>query len=574
MKNKLLLFIFSLMIFFMGLGYSSAKTLEEVKEHNIKALEEYTFNFKYINQEDNIKRNVEYLMKDNEFTSDFYDKNINKLRSQFFSYLVFKDLNNVLDYEGIEAIDMNCYYKGDTIEIYKPYEPTTTTVADKDQCNIYILYKNDGGDYSTTIYGNMTEVSGDKTISKETASIAKDLYGLFHVADIDMINHLVNYKTDTTTFFSSKNAPYEFSKIKKIKEENPKYNIFVGFEETRRGIAMTGVANGISYVSYNDVIYDFAYDTFYQSQFFYVPLNTNEEDYGKVLLDKIKNYVKDDSVEISITEGSSNEWRKSKYMDISEVLENINGITASDYYKMIGSDFNTEYAKLKNNCHEEGNTSYCNDDEYYNKTKSVILAKLYNLNINGKDYEIGILPMDDEHSKEYGVISSTDISSGIIIRTKSGNVPFDASLTTGLYNLTDEEVKLLNNNGYGAINAYSFKLYSSILDKIISNFNGVTEVLIPYNDNYSDKNLKMIYIKDNGKLEVYDINKVTYEGKQYLSFNTSHFSNYILAYGDISNPNTSDNIITYIIILIVALLGAAVGIILNKKKKTNTKKEL
>lgn len=568
MKNKILLFIFSLMIFFTGLGYGTAKTLEEVKEHNIKALENYSYDFKYTNQDDNIKRNLEYLKEHDNFVSQDYDSYKRRIKSQFYSYLVFKDLNNVLNYEGIKGIDMECYYKGDTIEKYISPGEWSTKVADKEQCNIYIYYQDDTG-YTTTLYGKMTEVNGDKTISNEAGKVASDLYGFFHVADIDMINHLVNYKTDTTTFFSSKNAPFEFSKIKNIIELNPKFDIFVGFEETRRGFAMTGVANGISYISYDGIIYDFAYETFYQSQFFFVPLNTKEEDYAKVLLDKIKNYVKDDSVEISITEGSNNEWSKSKYMDIAEVLEKINIITASDYYKMIDSDFNTEYTKYKNTCYMEGNTSYCNNDEYYNKTKSVILAKLYTLKIDGKSYEIGILPMDDEHTKNYGVISSTDSTSGIIIKTKSGNVPFDASLTAGIYNLTDDEIKLLNSKGYTTINAYTFKLYSSILDKIISNFNGVTEILIPYNGNYLDKNLKMIYISDNDKLEVYDVNKVTYEGREYLSFNTSHFSNYILAYGeDVSNPNTSDNIIVYITVLLVALIGAfIVGITLKKKKK-------
>ena len=407
------------MIFFTGLSYGSAKTLEEVKEYNIKALENYSFDFKYTNQDDNIKRNVDYLKEQDEFVLENYDSYVKRLKSQFYSYLVFKDLNNVLDYEGIKGIDMECYYKGDTIEKYISPGQWSTTVVDKDQCNISIYYDLNGDSYSTTFYGKMTEVSGDKTISKEASKVASDLYGLFHVADIDMINHLVNYKTDTTTFFSSKNAPLEFSKIKNIIELNPKFDIFVGFEETRRGIAMTGIANGISYVSYDGIIYDFAYDTFYQSQFFFVPLNTKEEDYGKVLLEKIKNYIKNDNVEISITEGSSNEWSKSKYMDIAEVLEDIMGITASEYYKMIGSDFNTEYTKYKNTCYIEEDTSYCNNDEYYNKTKSVILAKFYTLNIDGRSYEIGILPMADEHTKNYGVISSTDSTSGIIIKTKS-----------------------------------------------------------------------------------------------------------------------------------------------------------
>lgn len=562
MKNRILLFIFGLMVFFMGLSYGYAKTLEEEKEHNIKALENYSFDFKYTNQDDNIKRNIDYLKEHNDYISQDYD---NYIKSQFFNYLVFRDLNNVLDYENVQGIDMRCYYKGETIVRGTSDYQQITTVADKDQCDITLYYDHNGDNYSTTFYGKITEVSGDKTIIKETSKIASDLYGLFHVADIDMINHLVNYKTDTTTFFSSKNAPLEFSKIKNIIELNPKFDIFVGFEETRRGIAMTGVANGISYISYNGIIYDFAYDTFYQSQFFFVPLNTKEEDYGKVLLEKIKNYIKNDNIEISITEGSNNEWTKSKYRDIAEVLEDIMGITASEYYKMIGSDFNTEYTKYKNTCYMEGDTSYCNNDEYYNKTKSVILAKFYTLNIDGQSYEIGILPMDDEHTKNYGVISSTDSTSGIIIKTKSGNVPLDASLTAGMYDLTDDEIKLLNSKGYTSINAYSFKLYSSILDKIISNFNGVTEILIPYNGDYLDRNLKMIYISDNDKLEVYDVNKVTYQGKEYLSFNTSHFSNYILAYGDnISNPNTSDNILVYIVILSVSIGFLLAEIVLKK----------
>lgn len=192
------------------------------------------------------------------------------------------------------------------------------------------------------------------------------------------------------------------------------------------------------------------------------------------------------------------------------------------------------------------NANYCNNDEEYNKTKNVISAKIYTLKINGDSYQIGI-----------------------ILKTKSGNVSLDASLVTDLYILSEEEVNLLKNNGYTNINAYSLKLYSSILDKVISKFNGVTEILIPYSDDYSNKNLKMLYIKNNNDIEVYDVDTVMYEGNKYLSFKTSHFSNYVLATidGETVNPNTGDSIVLYMIILALGVVGAILMTIILKKKK-------
>ena len=47
-------------------------------------------------------------------------------------------------------------------------------------------------------------------------------------------------------------------------------------------------------------------------------------------------------------------------------------------------------------------------------------------------------------------------------------------------------LKLFEKNGYKKIDSYSLKLYSSILDKIISNFNDVTNILIPYDGDAKD----------------------------------------------------------------------------------------
>lgn len=60
-------------------------------------------------------------------------------------------------------------------------------------------------------------------------------------------------------------------------------------------------------------------------------------------------------------------------------------------------------------------------------------------------------------------------------------------------------LKLFEKNSYKKIVSYSLKLYSSILDKIISNFNDVTNILIPYDGDVKD--LVVLYIKDDGILK-------------------------------------------------------------------------
>ena len=125
-------------------------------------------------------------------------------------------------------------------------------------------------------------------------------------------------------------------------------------------------------------------------------------------------------------------------------------------------------------------------------------------------------------------------------------------------------LKLLEKSGYKKIDSYSLKLYSSILDKIISNFNDVTNILIPYDGDVKD--LVVLYIKDDGIFEKYDAQIVTIEGIKYLSFNTNHFSNYIIASNNVVNPNTLDNIGLYFGIMALSL-GVIVILVIKSNKK-------
>ncbi len=125
-------------------------------------------------------------------------------------------------------------------------------------------------------------------------------------------------------------------------------------------------------------------------------------------------------------------------------------------------------------------------------------------------------------------------------------------------------LKLFEKSGYKKIDSYSLKLYSSILDKIISNFNDVTNILIPYDGDVKD--LVVLYIKDDGTFEKYDAQIVTIEGIKYISFNTKHFSNYIIASNNVVNPNTLDNIGLYFGIMALSL-GVIVILVIKSNKK-------
>ena len=171
--------------------------------------------------------------------------------------------------------------------------------------------------------------------------------------------------------------------------------------------------------------------------------------------------------------------------------------------------------------------------------------------------------MPEKYMESVGVISTVDSKTGIILKTKASNVPLDANLISDKYDLTSEEIKLLEKNGYKKIDGYSLKLYSSILDKIISNFNDVTNVLIPYDGDAKD--LVVLYIKDDGTFEKYAVETVTMEGIKYLSFNTNHFSNYIIASNNVVNPNTIDNVGLYFGMMALSL-GVIVILAIKSKK--------
>lgn len=531
----------------------NAKSIQETKKINEDIIKNHNFAYKYVNPEKMIDKNYEWFQK-NEYDGSVYTKE--RITHNFYEYMFREDVYNIIDFDNVANIDTACYFIGE--ERYNPTLNKMETVT-KDNCDILISYeKQDEGSQEFNVDVTFKEVTADEKIIEKAGKIEDSLFGTFHVADIDMINHLINYESDTSTFFSNKRAGKEFSKLKNVIEKNPDFDITVSFEETRRGIAYTGIADALTYIKKNGIYYGFTYNGFFQSNMYYVPVGTLLEDYGKVLEDKLIKYVNNDNVKINVTL-SNNLTDFEGAMDVSEVLNFTMGLKSKEYYSLVNTNFENESAKLK---------KYQLIQNSCNESEGLITGIPYVLTINDKSYNILVIELPEKYLESTGIISTVDTKTGIILKTKASNVPLDASLISDKYSLTSEELKLIENKGYKNVDSYSLKLYSSILDKIISNFNDVTNVLIPYDG--SEEGLVVLYIKDDGTLEKYDVQIEVVDNKKYISFNTSHFSNYIIAKESITNPNTIDNVGIYFVLFVVSAFAITYAII--KLKKNNLKR--
>ena len=101
--------------------------------------------------------------------------------------------------------------------------------------------------------------------------------------------------------------------------------------------------------------------------------------------------------------------------------------------------------------------------------------------------------------------------------------------------------------------------------------NGTFEVRIPVSKSLKGKDLIVYYVDNDNKVTEY---KVTISA-DYAVFNTNHFSIYTLAENhktdtqNISNPQTGDNILFYIGVLGLSVIGLAGAGLYIKKRRFN-----
>lgn len=205
--------------------------------------------------------------------------------------------------------------------------------------------------------------------------------------------------------------------------------------------------------------------------------------------------------------------------------------------------------------------NWLEDDSHFDKTQLADL-NYYRITINGNAYDF-ILFKGSEEQLERPILKLNNKNSNIKISTISGEVPLDTTMNSTKISIVDPLEKI----GTDKYIAYNIKLYSSALGNITNITNGNFTVTIPIPEELKSKNLVVYYINDEDIKEKYN---VTIKDSN-ISFNTNHFSTYVLAEDtssieNIDNPETGDNIYCFIYLGLVSIIFIIV-IFINLKKQ-------
>jgi len=222
------------------------------------------------------------------------------------------------------------------------------------------------------------------------------------------------------------------------------------------------------------------------------------------------------------------------------------------------------YAGNLSDLDERDLTLYGEDIVDYDKT----LGEYYTLTIDGNSFNFFIVK--DSSKIKNPETNTVDMKTKIKINSDSYEVPLDAKITADVIDKNSKEYKeIMNklklNNGM----VVDLSLFSDLSNTFITKLsNGKFRVYIPLTKEDMKKTLKAYYIRDDGFIEIRDV--VIEDG--YGVFETDHFSTYTIAGTEINNPDTLDNAMIWIIIMIVSIVGLAFVNMLFLKKSIKRKK--
>lgn len=181
----------------------------------------------------------------------------------------------------------------------------------------------------------------------------------------------------------------------------------------------------------------------------------------------------------------------------------------------------------------------------------------YEVKIGDKSF-LFLIIADSSKIKKPGLITK-DIKSGSLISTEASEVPLDSTISISeLDKLNKKEI--LSKIGLTDGETYDIYLHSNSKGGNIKQLsNGLFEVGIPIKDIKDTKNLKAYYVKDDGTLEIHDVE--VRGGVAY--FTTDHFSTYTIGIAN-DTPKTGDNNLATLFIVLAML--SLMGVVLVVKK--------
>ena len=138
------------------------------------------------------------------------------------------------------------------------------------------------------------------------------------------------------------------------------------------------------------------------------------------------------------------------------------------------------------------------------------------------------------------------------------------------YEIPEEEFNTLLEKVKETVKEYGdlLRIYAINIQDGGNAYEGKATIKIKYTDELKKYNtFKFVYVDENNEFKITDIVNLRVEG-DYIIGEVPHFSAYALTGTYVDNPKTNDNIILYVSLLGISLLGI-VGVSIYFKKKTS-----
>ena len=179
------------------------------------------------------------------------------------------------------------------------------------------------------------------------------------------------------------------------------------------------------------------------------------------------------------------------------------------------------------------------------------LGEYYTLTIDGVEHSFFIVK--DSSRMKNPEMNTVDLKTNIKINSDSYEVPLDSKISANVIDKNSKEYKdVINKLKLDTGMVVDLNLYSDSSNTYVTKLsNGMFRVFIPLTKEYQNKDLKAYYIKGNGDVEIYKIEKEN----GYAVFETNHFSTYTIGGYDLANPNTIDGIGIWFLLVITSGIG-------------------
>lgn len=475
----------------------------------------------------------EYLLNiNNTDTIKIYERKELKDTIELKSYYP-KEISSSLTGENLEKAKQDRYYEFisifEYIFKYQYYGYSLDFTHGENACNedytrCKLLITATGEEYKTVDIKYVY----DEKIEEEIDNLTKELgsKAIFKLKDFELINLWLNGG-------SSINYSDEYKKI--VAYKNFYLDIRAGSDDS-----LTTESFGIGYYTYDGTLYKAINELGTKGyNILYVDSDVSNDKLLETIQNRIDNYIGKGKMTIYASDYDVDTYYNEKKSELNQYYEPEN-----EFYK----EEMKELEELKNTSSD---------------------GKIYVAKIDNNEYRF-VIGKNTEKMYTPKLITS-DFKTNITISTdKTNTIPLDTMINIKELTSGEEYNKILKILNITNNEMFDISLFSnSIKDYITKLKDGSFEVKIPITEKFKDKELVVYYVDDEGKITDYP---VTIED-EYAIFNTNHFSIYTLAEKTIieeKNPNTGDNILVYIVLGGVALLGIITcAVVYLKKKKTN-----